>query len=313
MNESVEIKALLSFRQNILRILSTVVGLLLVLSAIGKMINVSVFAGLIVQMGFPVFKIFAPVIIITEMIFGLMLVLHYHIKRVSSFAFFILVVFTIIYLYGNLKYGIRDCGCFGTLLPLTLSPLITIIRNLIIISILIITWIFYPIDIEIQPDWKKYTIIVFTVITSFVSGVNSEKGFFYHLDNFSAHHLENKALNKTFLLKYLDIVSDSTYLIFAMQYNCPHCWNSIENFKAFQKYGFVDKIIAISIKDNKKMKREFVQFFKPEFLIIEMERDKFSQLFDVVPTYFFIENDTIRNFSESDVPSPRLYYKTYVK
>jgi len=182
-----------------------------------------------------------------------------------------------------------------------------------LISILLITWLYYPLIIEIQPDWKKYSVIVSTVIIAFVSGLNIEKGFFDHIGNISVHQLENKPIKWTVLPKYLDINIDSTYLIFAMQYSCPHCWNSVENFKAFQEHGLVDKIIAITIKDNIKMKREFNQFFKPEFMIIEMERDKFRRLFDVVPTYFFIEKDTIRNLSESDIPSPGIYYKTKVK
>jgi hypothetical protein len=146
-------------------------------------------------------------------------------------------------------------------------------------------------------------------ISIFIAGYTFENPFMSSGKK-NKHKFQNLPIKDTQLSKYLTTSYDSTYLVFCFSYNCPHCWNSIENLNHFKETRAVDSIIAFST-GSPTAKDFFNKNFSPDFSIIEMPADTISILADGFPTTFFIIHDTVKFVIQSVLPSPVTFKKQY--
>ena len=86
------------------------VGVLFIVSAFGKLMDVENFGNLIVSYGFFWSALLAPVIVIAEMGVGIALVLDMYPRVVSWVGIGMLIVFTGAFFYGNTFNGVKDSG-----------------------------------------------------------------------------------------------------------------------------------------------------------------------------------------------------------
>lgn len=99
---------------------------------------------------------------------------------------------------------------------------------------------------------------------------------------------------------------DSTYLVFAFSYSCPHCLNSIANINEYEKLKVVDKVIGIT---RKKINHDdFNQWFNPKFTIIEIATEK-KMIAKELPTSYYIRNDSIIQIYQGEMPCAFLFDK----
>jgi hypothetical protein len=100
------------------------------------------------------------------------------------------------------------------------------------------------------------------------------------------------AIESTDLQEFITTSKDSTYLVFAFTYTCPHCMNSVENLKQYEVFGVVDKVIGLAVKDS-IAEKQFIEIFHPDFLIKNIEPQNLFRLTKTFPTAYFIKNDSI--------------------
>ena len=299
------------FDKKTLTIYAFIIGAFFIVSGVGKVIDTAGFSNLISQYGLGYLKFLSPIIVLVEILIGLFLVLSVNPKRYSFFSFVLLVIFTILFAYAYFKNGVTNCGCFGTLKYSTLPPIFSFIRNFILIGLTFIVWIKYPKEIVETENWKKYFILPVMVIAIFVSGYTFRIPLFMKQNNANQEFLKKHIL-ETELSKYVSTSPDSTYLVFCFSYTCPHCLNSIENLKQYQKSNTVDRIIAIAVGEEKD-RILFEQDFEIGFPIQNLSHDSMNEIAKVVPTSFFIKNDTIQIILPSALPSFVVFKKYYLQ
>lgn len=298
------------FEKKSLNIYSVIVGMLFIISGFGKAIDTAGFSDLISQYGLGYLMVLSPLIVVSEILIGLFLVLLINPRFFAMISFFMLTIFTVLFAFAHFKYGVNDCGCFGTVQHLNFPPLISFIRNIILIVMSGMIWWGYPrYSIKIA-KWKLYLISSIIAVSIFISGFTFEIPYSFK-NKSEIHEFQGQNIKNTELSKYLITSPDSTYLFFVFSYTCPYCWNSIENLRQYQKSGTVDRMIAFATGAESD-KDIFNQSIKPDFIIKNLSADEIGKLTDSYPTAFYIEHDTVKLVLQSELPSPFIF-KRYLE
>lgn len=282
-------------------IISIITGLVFLISGLSKIVNVFGFQNLIAQYGFPSLHILAPFIIIVEITLGSALLLRIKTRLSALLSLVLLTFFTAVYTYGNITHGITDCGCFGNLIK-TDSPTLVYIRNIILIGASL--FVFMNTKSEEYkdiPSWKKTILLTILLPSIFISGMTS----MILPPKKQEHPYQNKPLSKTSLKEYA-FPKKHNELVFFISYSCPHCLNSIENFKSYKEQDAVDTTLCYVLRDknnpqNDSLRETFMNRF-PDLLF--SETDSNIDFVSAYPTAFYIENDTIKQVIVGELPSP---------
>lgn len=283
---------------------SIIAGLLFLLSGLGKIGNVIYFQNLIMEYGLSYLNILAPFIILAEILIGILLIFNIKTKIVSICAICLLLIFTGAFTYAWLANGITDCGCFGNYMPVPSSPLITYIRNIVLLVLLGIVY-FRGTEIQSVENWKRVTIYTIMFTATFVAGMTYKPfAFIEH-----KHPFEQRPISQTNLKEYNQQVVGSSLIMF-FSYSCPHCINSMENFKAWQSTETVENTLAYVVVDSTNtntdsLRMVFMQRY-PSLEIHEVEKDRVDFV-EAFPTSVVVRNDTIKHVIVGELPSPYLF------
>ena len=281
-----------------------IAGLLFLLSGLGKIGNVIYFQNLIMEYGLSYLNILAPFIILAEILIGILLIFNIKTKIVSICAICLLLIFTGAFTYAWLANGITDCGCFGNYMPVPSSPLITYIRNIVLLVLLGIVF-FRGTEIQSVENWKRVTIYTIMFTATFVAGMTYKPfAFIEH-----KHPFEQRPISQTNLKEYNQQVVGSSLIMF-FSYSCPHCINSMENFKAWQSTETVENTLAYVVVDSTNtntdsLRMVFMQRY-PSLEIHEVEKDRVDFV-EAFPTSFVVRNDTIKHVIVGELLSPYLF------
>jgi hypothetical protein len=277
------------------------IGIVFLLSAIGKAWNVLYFQSILHSYGFPYLDLIAPLIIIVELVVAFLFLVKWRVKTLSMCSIVMLLLFTAVYLYGYYKQGVSDCGCFGVITLQSTSPLFVFARNILLIILANI--IYFTKDNETE-KWTNARWVIFCVLVALLTfriGLTFRPTIFLPSPK---HPLEGKSVLETSLGKY--IPHDKSTLLLCYGYECSHCMNTMENFLAVQRYGITDTIIAIAtIRENAEidsLRRKFHEYY-PHIGTQEINIDSIPEI-TLFPTSLLIENDTIRQVLEGELPSP---------
>ena len=279
------------------------IGIVFLVSGIGKSLAAYEFSQNMVQYGFTALRFFAPFVIAFEVFLGMLLFLNIKPKLTSLLAICFVVALSAIYLYGYFFVHIADCGCFGRFSFLNLSPFFTFLRNLVLISILL--YIFLESNnLKKLPGISEIIIMACILcIVCFVTGYT-----FSDRQNEGTQYITkgkevNVNVTNTILGEYFSFSKDSTYFVFAFSYTCPHCINSIENLKQYGQAGVADKILALSfIKDSMAVK-EFNDILIPNFPIKNIESKQFFRLTNRFPVSYYVKNNMIKMEIRGTLPN----------
>lgn len=274
------------FSKKALNLCSIILGIVFLISGVGKITNVADFSILISQYGFPGIKFLAPSIILLEILLGLALVLLINPKFNSLVSILLLTAFTSAFAYANFKHGITNCGCFGTLKLSQLPPVFTYLRNILLIAFSIIIWLKYPKEEPIKFNLKSTIVIFVMFVATFLAGFTYRSSLKFKR-NIQKDVLIGKDINETKLAKYANTSKDSTYLIFCFSYTCPHCLNSIENLKQYEKTKTVDRLILI-VSDSKKDREIFNENFQLDLPVISLPTDSLTQITELICSHFLL-------------------------
>ena len=286
------------------RILSVICGIVFVVSGFLKSIDSGAFARLLESYGIPYLEYAAPLIIIGETLLGMALVLGLWQRTMAVISLAILICFTFGYTYGFFLRDITDCGCFGPSSALSSSPVLLYVRNLLLILMLIYVIVKTPRTSSLL-NFKKLliggTIVLLTAcVVSFTCGRSFRR---FHVNkNITAN--EGEPVNGTPLGELLTFHPDSTYLVFAFSYQCPHCMNSIANLDRYESQGAVDKVIAIGL-GGKKSEARFKAEFNPHFRLITDKR--VLNLTNEFPKTYYIRHDSIITSFTGELPCAKVF------
>ncbi|MBQ6726827.1 MAG: DoxX family protein [Bacteroidales bacterium] len=286
------------------RVFSVVAGIAFLLSGFMKLPDVSGFQNLIIQYGFPYLNYLAPLIILLEILLGMALVLGVFQRGTAIASIIVLFFFTVAYTYGYLVNSVEDCGCFGGLVKS--SPAITYIRNIVLIAILIIVVCLEKGCFSIVPKWKVVILLSVMIPSVFTAGLS----FRINTHHSKSHPFEGKEVSETSLKKYVAEDGKSKLVLF-MSYQCQHCWNSIENYKAYIESGFVDTALcyALCSKTLSEYDSTAILFKEsyPEVKCQDLFRDS-ADFIEATPTAFIIEDNKVSKIIIGGVPSPFLLF-----
>jgi uncharacterized membrane protein YphA (DoxX/SURF4 family) len=298
------------FDKKILNIYSIIIGTLFIVSGIGKVIDTAGFSNLIYQYGLGYLMILSPIIVLVEILLGLFLILLINPKQYSFVSFVLLIIFTIAFAYAHFRYGVNNCGCFGTIQHSNLPPIFSFLRNLILIVMSFIVWIKYPKEKTKITLWKKYVIFSVMGISLFIAGLTFRIPFFL-TGKPKTHAFQNQNIKNTELSNYIKTAPDSTYLVFCFSYTCPYCLNSIENLRQYEKTNTADNVMALAVGDPED-RVIFEQNFNPDFAYKDLSVEEMDKLTSFYPTAFYVVHDTIKVIVQGQLPSPFVFKESYL-
>lgn len=286
------------------KILCYTIGIIFLLSGIGKVSNIAGFQYHIIQYGFPCFNILAPLIALLEILLGSCFLLNIKIKQVSFLSMISLFIFSVIYLYGYITYDIHDCGCFGDIIKIS-SPSYVIVRNIVLI--IICSYLFFLNKKESNyNNWKKKIILTIMFPSVFLAGAT----FRYIPTRQKQHELQNKKISETVLV---DLITEDNKnkLICFFSYSCPHCWNSIAQLDSYISTELIDTISIYMVTDGDKEAKEIFLEYYPNLQYKEINKDSLHGRINAFPTILFSKHDTINHIFCGTLPSAYVW-KTYI-
>ncbi len=272
------------------KILSSLVGIVFLVSGIGKSLAAREFSQILSQYGFEPLQYFAPVIIIIEIGLGLFLFFGIRQKLISLISVCFVGILSLGFLYGQLFANVSVCGCFGEFSALNTTPAFTYLRNVVLIGMLL--YVFFKSDNSRKFTTDLNEIVIMVCVLTAASFVI---GYTFAEPNVKTRYIEdNKPIEQSELGKMLNFSSDSTYFIFAFSYSCPHCFNSIENLKEYKRLGIADNVIGITFTMDEKLTHQFDSIFEPNFPIINIHPQKLFQLTNRFPTSYYVKGNRIK-------------------
>lgn len=163
-------------------ILPLLLGLFFVFSAITKLLSVSYFDLYIYSLKFFSLKLsilLSRFTIALELLIGIAFLLKIRPKTNIYISIIMLAAFTIFIAYSEISGISNDCHCFGDVLKI--SNLWSIVKNLAIVSLLLLLLKFDPQSTQKSPNLKLTTAIVVALLMSFA--VNFPFNSLFHNSN----------------------------------------------------------------------------------------------------------------------------------
>ena len=283
-------------------------GLFFLFSGVIKIIDIDDFLFLMRQYRIKPFIYLAPVIPVIEIVLGYLLLFRIKTKQTILFSFILLIGFTFIFSYGHFIYKIDDCGCFGGVDYLKMSPFIFYLRNGLL---LVLTYYLYS-SLENENKHIKFIhysgiiVIILLTTTSFWNKIEFKKYIEktpYTRSTINEYHNNfiNKNVNETIFKDYIETSKDSSYLLFIFSFDCPHCLASTVNLKSYVKNHAIDKILALA-SGSRAEERFFNENFPNNFKYQKIKHIDMHQITGFHPLSFYIKNDTIQFKVKGSLP-----------
>ncbi len=277
---------------------SFLVGLLFVVSALAKACDAAAFAETIVRYGFPRFSFLSPLIIVVEFLLGCLLIFRVKLRYTVPLAFGMVLFFTLMYSYAQVFKGIEDCGCFGKFQALNTNPLLLYIRNAVLLLLLLLAYLKRKKYESLSPEIRRLVLVPVLVgagVLSFFVGYTYQEP-----DSYKTTRI---ALQDSVLSEFVETSPDSTYLVFAFSYVCPHCLNSIGNLKECARFPIADRVIGLALGDSVMENRFFRKVFEPNFEI-HNHKNELLRLTEKFPRAYYIRHDSIVLQISGELPCP---------
>lgn len=296
-------------------------GLFYIFSGTIKIIDIDNFLYLIKSYQIRLFIYTAPAIPIIEICLGFLFVFRKRLKEVLLLSIGLLVFFTLIFAYGHFTQNISDCGCFGGIDFLKMSPAAFFIRNGLLITLSVYLYLSVK-EIKYEKKFSVAQIIglcIMLVVASIFVGLKSDLSDYlkerpYNRTSILKYHnieFVGKNINETRLTNYVTTSKDSTYLVFIFSYKCPHCLSSSILLKDYIKGNRIDKVIGLT-KGTRAEKRFYDENINPQFTYKQLRYIEMSELTPFFPISFYVENDTIQFLVKGALPEYQEFELKYL-
>lgn len=287
---------------------SAAAGAVLLLSGYAKALDAAAFGATLARYGSDVLYWTAPVVVLTELFLGYSLLLGLRLRRTGAAATLFLAAVTGVYVYGLVFREVADCGCFGAESVFNGPPVVTFVRNALLAGLTFAVWCGGD-DRPRIPSAAGGLLLVGMCAGAFMSGhtlrAGSQTGPWLHVEQVS------DAVADTPLADMVGCSADSTCLVFAFSYTCPHCLNSIENLKRYEpEGGGVDRVVGLAL-ENAEAERRFRSVFQPEFRVRNIPARELFRLTRAFPTAYYIRRDTVRAILTGGLPAALVFGRIF--
>ena len=255
--------------KHIIRIL---VGLVFVWSGLAKLFPIEPFENIFIDIGISNWLIapfLARFIIAFELFLGISIIFNAWLKHIIYyFTQLSLGVFTVYLVYLLVTKGNQvDCGCFGSFL--SLSPIASIIKNIILMGMVFIVG-------RKNKSWgNKWLSLLFLTI-AFTST--------FLLNRVGLHNIQGIEVNKEVDFSELPGLyrtnekvnfSKGKKIIAFLSYKCKHCINASHKLVLIDKKQKITNLYFVIGSEKEKGLKEFLEKTKPDFPVIWMNDDTF--------------------------------------
>lgn len=293
-------------------------GLFYLFSGIIKIIDIDDFLFLMRQYRFKPFIYLAPIIPVLEIFIGLFLILRIALKQTIAFSMLLLLGFTIIFSFGHFYFKIDDCGCFGGVEFLKMSPSIFYLRNGLL---LFLSYLVYSKLEKTQQIVKPlyFTVIILLIAAgAYMIGEKADLNKYLQQTPYTRENINNyqdsfinKHVQNTILGNYITTNPDSSYLIFIFSFDCPHCMVSSVRLNEYIDNNIVDKIVGIT-KGTRAKERFFNENIPLKFNYRKIKNIEMNEITGFYPLSFYIENDTVRFKVKGALPEYEQFIQKYL-
>lgn len=306
-------------RKTFVFLCSQALGMILLLSALLKGIDIETFA---VQVSYysitrnpQLVMIFAIFLVIWELALGSAFVLGFQVRRSLILLLGTLSFFTIVLAWSWIFHDLRNCGCFGRYLPMT--PGEAIAKNLLMSGLCIFVW---KNSMYAYSSWglfrKSFACILIASAAILIG---------YHLGNVqlasSGRSSETSDLNKenasnepsgevgdfskySFAWNGSNIdLGKGSYLVCLLSDSCIYCAEAIAKLNNINKQPRMPHVIGLVLGEEKNTE-DFRQRYLPEFpLKIISPLEFFDLIGDSPPRVYLIWNGKTSFFWDKDIPT----------
>lgn len=277
------------------RIVSFLIGVLFLISGGLKAIDSLAFSQLFANYGFSFFAYLSPVISAIEIVIGVCLILFIQPAKTSLITAILTIVFTIAFAYAYLVNGIKDCGCFGTLIK-NIPPYVSFIRNILIIVGSVWVWRSYKNKNMETSSASRWTVYVIGALGFCLSGHTVSAPLLKEENLVSA--LKGKMLQETVLQPFVEKLPGKKNAIFIFSPTCSHCWNATENVKTLVDSKIFSNVIGITFSSIAKDTTAYIHNFKTNFKIHAVPNELISKTTKKIPVLLLIDDGKITNVYE---------------
>ncbi|XLS28968.1 MauE/DoxX family redox-associated membrane protein [Flavobacteriaceae bacterium M23B6Z8] len=289
-----------------IRAVAVFVGLVYLLSAVGKIISSDSMYLTLESLGLVSLKWGIPILITFELGLALFFIFLLRLKEVGMVSILFLLLATLINYGQYYFFGIEDCGCFGAFTFLNLSPNLVLARNalLIILSFLV----FKHHEMSSSGSSFKSSFLLFAIAATLV--YTSYTTFSYAPE---ALDLKGKELKNTALRSYINISKDSTYLLYLFKPDCSHCIDATPKIMGYDAKDGIQKVIGVTYENMDKELEVYNRTLNPVFPIVKIPKDSIRKLLRKLPTAFYIKEGRIHYIMEQNILSPEAFVKAIGK
>lgn len=282
---------------------SIAAGIVLLVSGFAKALDTAAFARLLTQYGSDTLRRAAPVLVCAELLLGLALLLGIRLRRAGAAATLLIGAVTAVYAYGLLFREVTDCGCFGPQSVLNGPPAVTFLRNGVLLALTAAVWRGGGDAGAVRPA-VGCVLLGAMCLGTFICGYTLRAGASSRMP--FRYEERREAIAGTPLAELANLSADSTYLVFAFSYTCPHCLNSIENLKRYEEQGAVDRVVALGL-EHPAAERRFREVFRPGFELHSLPAQTLFRLTNDFPKAWYIRRDSVRAVLEGELPAAVLF------
>lgn len=286
-------------------ILLAIVGAFFIVSGLGKLFDSLSFTMLLFNYGFSFFynniyfAFIASWIPTLEIILGAALLIQYKPKLTVGISTILLVLFTLAFANGYFVNGIEDCGCFGSFQFLKTSPMVSFLRNFILIGINVYLFLSFR-QIPEQEDnfaTKKLMLLALIGIIAFPVG-----GYSLAQPLHASDSLAGASINDTKISRLIPENAPKKYLVFLFSFSCTHCWDAAKNVQDYKDRGFVDEIYGFGVGHPNLMNR-FADMFNTDYPLDTINTETLLQATETTPTVWVVKDGIITKVMKGHVQS----------
>lgn len=283
------------------------VGIVFLVSALAKAWGGGEFADLLLQYGPAWFSIAAPLVIAVETALATMLLLRIYPKQTSLCAAIFTLGISLVYAYGILFKNVTDCGCFGVLHQLNLSPTGTFIRNAILIGLGLVGYWFYPADRTAPAWWRTAIATLLIAASTFICGLDMSNTF--ELPSLSSQHAKaTLTYDKLNLNDVLPLSSDSTYAVYLFSFTCAYCQDSYANVEQYTRLKNIDGVYGVAV-ENETGEERFRRLYQPSIPVFTIPEKRMASVTAELPLLIIIDHGQITKVHSGGVVSPFISIK----
>lgn len=299
------------YKSIIFRLFEIFLGLLFIISAILKIVEINRFCIQIYAYGVITQKELLPwiatITILIEISLGLLFLLSYPYRKLTlGFNLILLIIFTVLITYGWLFNNLKDCGCFG---KIEMGPVESIIKNLVLILITLFCMFgLKPAEIKINiKHILRFYLPLFIVI-----GIT----LFFCIYQLQQEQLStrNSSSAETSVYSSMDIeidgkkydLSKGQYLIALLSFGCEHC---VDEAPKINKYMFLSElppVVVLCLEESQEEKEDFLNKVQPQFPIYSLgnkARLFFSLIGKEPPRLVYLKDGKIIKYWDYDLPT----------